>query len=77
MIGEEQMRRVPLMIRLAYYDYKMSMTALAHNANDELTNTSILQDKKKWEFGKYWLRRQVGIIETLKLKRIKSSKLKE
>ncbi|SBT87350.1 lipase maturation factor, putative [Plasmodium malariae] len=26
MIGEEQMRRVPLMIRLAYYDYKMSMT---------------------------------------------------
>ncbi|KAI4839982.1 lipase maturation factor [Plasmodium brasilianum] len=77
MIGEEQMRRVPLMIRLAYHDYKMSMTALAHNANDELTNTSILQDKKKWEFGKYWLRRQVGIIETLKLKRIKSSKLKE
>ncbi|GAW79658.1 hypothetical protein, conserved [Plasmodium gonderi] len=62
----EQMRQMPYMLRLTFYNYKMSMEEREEYEKPE--GESNLTGKSKWEFGKYWLRRKVRILVTLKRK---------
>eukprot|EP00366_Plasmodium_knowlesi_P000579 XP_002258076.1 hypothetical protein, conserved in Plasmodium species [Plasmodium knowlesi strain H] len=70
----EQMRRVPYLLRLTSYDYKMSMAdvfTLSINPErkehgEPTVHSNLEQKEPKWEFGKYWLRRKVRVIKTLR-----------
>ncbi|SBS81052.1 lipase maturation factor, putative (LMF1) [Plasmodium ovale curtisi] len=53
---DEQMRRIPLMIRLTSYDYKMS-TPEHGSKNIPMVNIN-MEEKADWESGKYWQRRK-------------------
>ncbi|CRG93473.1 lipase maturation factor, putative [Plasmodium gallinaceum] len=65
-IMDKQMNEIPVFIRIILYDYKMTKQEIK---NDLDKNDSKIKDEIKWEFGKYWIRRKINIIETLKYKK--------
>ncbi|VWU48441.1 lipase maturation factor, putative [Hepatocystis sp. ex Piliocolobus tephrosceles] len=66
MFNNEQIQKIPLMIRLTSYNYKMSINE--YDKNNVLLKSLNPQDNAEWEIGKYWKRKKTGIIEILKYK---------
>ncbi|ETW43399.1 hypothetical protein PFNF135_02311 [Plasmodium falciparum NF135/5.C10] len=68
---DEQMESVPLLIRLIYYDYKMinEEKNINNNNNIEMKTLNNKDDKVTWDMGKYWQRKKIDIIGTLKYKK--------
>ncbi|SOV13794.1 lipase maturation factor, putative [Plasmodium sp. gorilla clade G2] len=67
---EEQMESVPLLIRLIYYDYKMIKKEKNINNNNNMEMKTLNnKDKVAWDMGKYWQRKKIDIIGTLKYKK--------
>ncbi|ETW49673.1 hypothetical protein PFMALIP_02206 [Plasmodium falciparum MaliPS096_E11] len=68
---DEQMESVPLLIRLIYYDYKMinEEKNINNNNNIEMKTLNNKDDKVTWDMGKYWKRKKIDIIGTLKYKK--------
>ncbi|CDO64015.1 conserved Plasmodium membrane protein, unknown function [Plasmodium reichenowi] len=67
---DEQMESVPLLIRLIYYDYKMINEEKNINNNNNIEMKTLNKDDKvTWDLGKYWQRKKIDIIGTLKYKK--------
>ncbi|CRH03712.1 lipase maturation factor, putative [Plasmodium relictum] len=62
-IKDDQINKIPILIRIIFYHYKMTKQEM--NSDLDISDPDV-KEEMKWEFGKYWLRRRINIIETLK-----------
>ncbi|SCM02074.1 lipase maturation factor, putative [Plasmodium chabaudi chabaudi] len=72
MFKEKHIQAVPLMIKLNLHDYKMNIKG-CREMDDIPMKSFPPQECKPWECGKYWKRREVRVLETLKCRENKTN----